>query len=469
MVLYDEEELRKQKEKSRKIKNMIIIGIVLSVVLIIALIITISYLIYNPNKITVKLNGTESTKLEDMMSVKATNEGTRMYFPIKDLAAYLGYKSNDGGYISDLENEDSCYVETENEIVIFTLDSSIIYKTEINNSEYEAIDIENPIIKQENKLYIDVYGLESAFNMSIPTMDEKSKQLNIATLDNLFTTAKSIAEKNNYEVDDTFVNQKAVLDNMIVVVDSFEKYGVIDGKAEKIIGTTYDKITYIPQKQAFLVERNGKVGIYGNNTKIEPTYDELKLIDSENELYLVKNSEGRYGVIDATGQRKIYLDYEKIGVDISNFTNNGMKSGYVLLDKLIPVQQDGNWKFFKIEATTNQDGTKTVECKDMNTKFESIGCVSKTNKTTTSNVMVLSDYNIIVVQRNEKYGFMDIDGKVALPPIYSDVYMETTSEKKSYYMVLTEKDANTNVESEKTYNVIEELEKKGYNKAIGVN
>lgn len=464
MALFDEEEVRREKEKNTKIKKMITIGIITTIVLIVALIAIISYLIYNPNKVTVYLDGKQSTKLENLLKVEKTDNGTKLYFPIMDLADYFEYKSNNGGYVSDLEDRDKCYVDTKEEVVIFTFDSNVIYKTQSGNinSEFETVEIDSPIKKENNKLYIDAYGLRKAFNMSIPTMNEKAKKLNITTLSSLVDTASSIAKKSGYsEIDTTFANKKAILDNMIIVIDNDKKMGVIDGTGKVIMGIQYDKITYVPQKQVFLVTKDSKIGIVDSNgeTKISPACEELTLLDNENELYLAKYNQ-RYGVIDINGIRKIYFDYDKIGVDVSEFTANGVKSGYVLLGKLIPVLQNGKWRFFKIEVTTNEDGTKNVQCNDLNTQFDSIGCVSKTTRSTTSNVMIIPEYKVIVVERNGKYGLMDIDGKPAILPAYSDIYMETTSEKTQYYMIGSE--------DKKTYNVIEELEKRGYNKAIDV-
>ena len=464
MRLYDEEELRTKNYRSKKVKNYILIGIIVTVILIIVLIGAIYYLIYNPNKITIYLDGHEDATLESIFEFRTSEDGTTIiYTPIRTTATKFGYKSNDGEYTTNFEDRDSCYIESENEVAIFSLDSNIIYKinktTQKSDSEYEyeEIKIENPIVRENDALYVDGEGLQKAFNIAM-SYNTKSKRVDIRTLNDLVLTAKNKVIKYG-TLDERFVNQKAILDNMMVIASNGDNLmGVRNFETgEEILGAQYDDIIYIPQKSAFLVKKNNKVGIIGNDgiIKIRPQYDNLTLIDNENELYLAENN-GLYGVIDENENIKIYLEYTKIGVDISKYSANGLKNGYILLGKLIPVQQNGKWIFFVIEITKNEDGTKNLQCNQIqNVDFDDIGCISKTTRGTVANLMVIEDYNVVVVQKYGYYGFMDLKGKPALGLTYTDAYMETTSGKVDYYTVDREG---------KTLSVTEELEKRGYTK-----
>lgn len=463
MRLYDESEIKKKNEKNKKIKMLISTGIVLTIILIIALMVIIFYLVHNPNKITVFLNNKSNVNIESMLIVETADDGnTEMYLPIREISGIFGYESSNGEYTTNLEDKDSCNVKCKDEVAILKLDSNIVYKLLLGDNtnssisaEYEYIKIDTPVVKRNDKLCASLEGIEKAFNVYID-YNEKTKKMNIYSLEHLLEVAEKKATKYNAKVDEAFVNKKAILDNMIVVNYEDNTKGVIDfGTEGEILGKQYENIRYISQKQAFLVQKDMRVGIYGSDgkEKITPRYNNLTLIDNENDLYMAEY-EGRYGVVDINGQTKIYLDYDKIGVDVSDFKENGLRNGYVLLGKLIPVRQNEMWKFFRIEIEKNSDGTTNIQCKLIPGEFNDIGCISSTTKATTSNVMVIEDYDVVVVKKNNYYGFMDINGKPAIGQVFSDVYMETFSGITKYYMV----------SNEKSYNVIEELEKMGYSK-----
>ena len=470
MKLYDEEELRRKNEKSNKIRKLVVIGMFTTLVLIIALMGIIYYLIYNPNKITVYLSGKEDENLETNLTLIASEDGKSqiMYFPIRKIADKFGYKSYDGDYSVNVEGKENCYIENEKEVAIFSLNSNTIYKidkTIQNNnqeSEYEEYKIENPIKQQNGELFVDLEGLRKGFNLSV-SYSNKTKKITINKLDEYIDSAsKYITQKKYGKLDEKFANQKALLDNMMIIeTESNGLKGVRSYSEDKeILGAQYNDITYIPQKSSFIVQKNSKVGIIGNDgiVKIKPLYDKLTLIDDENGLYLAENDRF-FGVIDSNENIKIYLEYQKIGVDISQFKQNGLKKGYVLLDKIIPAQKDGKWILFKIESTNNPDGSKNVQCRNLfeNNKYgidyiDNIGCITGTNRGTVTNLLLIKEYNVILVQKYQKYGFLNVDGNPASNMIYQDAFIEKTSGKKDYFVV----DGNGN-----TLRVEDELRKVG--------
>lgn len=469
MKLYDEEELRIKNEKSKKMKNLILVSIILTVVLIVLLMGAIYYLIYNPNKITINVNGKENEKIEEMIITKTADDGsTIVYFPIRKISSEFGYSSNNGDYGRNVENTENCYIESENEVAIFTEDSNIIYKidktVQRNSSEYEyeEIKIDNFVIKENDVLYVDTEGLGEAFNLYI-NINKKMKRINITTLNSLITTAESIVKNNKLgNLDEKFANQKATLDNMIVIESQNNgKKGVINySTKEEILGFQYDDITYIPLKESFLIKKDDKVGIIGSDriVKIKPQYDNLTLIDSENGLYLGEDN-SFFGVIDENQNLKIHFEYTKIGVDVSNYKENDIKNGYVFLNNLIPAQRiDGKWVFYKINSTVNSDGTKNVECNLIqNIDFDSIGCLANNSESRgiVSGLMLIKEYNLVVVQKYGYYGFMDFNGNSALGLTYTNAFIETTSGVSDYYAI--DKDGNK-------IKIADELEKKGYTK-----
>ena len=301
MKLYDEEELRRKNEKSNKIRKLVVIGMFTTLVLIIALMGIIYYLIYNPNKITVYLSGKEDENLETNLTLIASEDGKSqiVYFPIRKIADKFGYKSYDGDYSVNVEGKENCYIENEKEVAIFSLNSNTIYKidkTIQNNnqeSEYEEYKIENPIKQQNGELFVDLEGLRKGFNLSV-SYSNKTKKITINKLDEYIDSAsKYITQKKYGKLDEKFANQKALLDNMMIIeTESNGLKGVRSYSEDKeILGAQYNDITYIPQKSSFIVQKNSKVGIIGNDgiVKIKPLYDKLTLIDDENGLYLAEN------------------------------------------------------------------------------------------------------------------------------------------------------------------------------------
>ena len=286
-------------KKAKKMKNLILVSIILTVVLIVLLMGVIYYLIYNPNKITIRIDGSEDEKVEEMLITKNDYDGsTIVYFPIRKIASKFGYSSNNGDYERNVENTENCYIESENEVAIFTENSNTIYKIDKtiqrnkDDYEYEEIELENPIIKENDLLYVDIEGLEKAFNLYIDT-NNKMKRISITTLNTLISSAeKKIAENKYGALDEKFSNRKALLDNMMVIESETEgKKGVIDfSNKNEILGFQYDDITYIPSNESFLIKKDDKVGIIGNDkiVKIKPQYDSLTLIDSNNGLYLAE-------------------------------------------------------------------------------------------------------------------------------------------------------------------------------------
>ena len=473
MKLYDEEELRMKNEKSKRMKNLILVSIIVTVVLIVLLMGGIYYLIYNPNKITVIYDGEENEEIENMIITKIDDNGDNIiYFPIRKIASKFGYNSGDGDYGRNVEGTDNCFVESENEVAIFTDNSNIIYRIDKTvqrnntgtNYKYEEIKLQRFIIKNEDVLYVDLEGLEKVFNLYIST-NSKRKKINITSLDTLIKRAQSaVTEKKLGELDEKFVNYKAILNNMVVIESSTNdgKKGVRNlSNGEEILGFQYDDITYVPLKDSFLVKKDNKVGIIGSDgiVKIKPQYDNLILIDSENGLYLAEDNT-YFGVIDENQNLKIYFEYKKIGVDISQFEENNIKNEYVLFGKLIPAQRasDGKWIFYKINSQTNSNGEKNVECNIVqDIGFDDIGCIASNinSRGIVNNLMIIKEYNLVVVQKYGTYGIMDLNGKDVLGKIYKSMFLETTSGVTNCCAI----DMSGN-----SINIIDELKNKGYEK-----
>lgn len=457
MSLYDGYEDKRESEKRKKLKKTILIAIIITFVLMIALICGMVYLSYDPNKIYFQLNGVEKgqntqvAQLYNMLKININDNGNlEMYAPIKDVAKYLGYESGNGTYTVTSEDTNSCYVKNENEVAIFQVDSDVVTKIDISdkkgqstssitstsneNMNYETYPINEKVIKQNDVIYTNLEGIEKGFN-AIVSYDAQTRTISINTLDyyvSAFTTEDKdgntrISKMGYRDLDETFVNQKAILEGMLVVTKETGEYGVVsfDGKKE-ILGFQYKSLTYMPQNSAFLFTGNdGKIGIISNDgeMKIKPVYSKLELIDNKKELYLASIDGKLYGVVDINGNIKIPLEYEKIGIDTKDFVDNNITNGYIIANKLIPVCQNEKWGFF------DTDGKKIT-----NLEYDKVGCITTNVQGTSHNLLLIPEYNLIVVCKG-KYGCIDLNGETKLSPVSDDIYMQIIEGKNKYYAV----------------------------------
>lgn len=421
MNLIDESFEPKSVDKSKKMTRIILIIMLILVVAIIAIGISIVYI--QDSTLKLSINGATNEKVKEMMVVE--NDGT-VYFPIKEIASYLGYESFNGEYADKSEEASKCYVQSEDEIANFTLNSNKIYKLTISdsNANYNYYYSSKPVKAINGKLYATSDALESAFNMSF-TYNADKKRAYIYTMPYLIDTYTSRVLDYGYEkISDNFTNKKTILNNMLVVTKNQDKtYAVIDTKGNVIIEPKYDNIEYLPNSGDFLVQSNNKVGIISSKkeTKVQILYDSLELIDSDTGLYLAKR-DNKCGVIDSKGNIKIYIEYDQIGVDNTKFEQNNIKNKYLLDNGMIPAQKGNKWGAF------DKNGNEVLAF-----DYDSFGYIASSNKDAI-NLLLIPNYNILVACKNKKYSLVNSSGEVVVQPIIDDVYMTISSGKKYYYM-----------------------------------
>lgn len=415
MELYDESTIR-QNNKNKKLANIILIFIIilfLAIIGILAVMVTIK-----SDTLNVYLNGTINENLKSILIFE--DNDSKVYIPIKKVANLFGYNSYNGDYIQPSENASKCYVESENEITNFSLNSNTIYKI-IPNSNYEYIQIDEPVKAINGELYTTIDGIQKAFNVSF-SYDEKNKEIKVYTLDHLLSYyTNNIVNIGYTGVDSTFNNQKAMLENMLVVENN-QKYGVINSTTgEVILDTKYDEIKYLNNTSDFLVKSNNKVGIISKDkqTKVNIIYDSIELLDYDSNLYIIAQ-DNKYGILDANGNIKLYPEYEKIGIDSTVFKNNNVKNGNIILDTLIPVQKDKLWGLF------NKSGEQIVEF-----KYEDLGYIKNE---ISNNLLIIPECNVIVVKKDDKYNLITLNGKEVFNIFVDNIYKTIESGETKYYM-----------------------------------
>lgn len=421
MNLIDESVDYKKKDNSKKIARIILIFIAL---IIIAIISVLGVLMYIKNKeLKLYIDGNVNDKVKNMMEV---DEDGTVYFPVKDIASYLGYQSYNGEYTDKSEDANKCYVQNDNEIANFVLNSNKIYKLALENSDgnYNYYYANKPVKAINGKLYISSDALANAFNLSF-TYDTDSNRVYIYTMPYLIESYSAKVLDYGYDsISDNFINQKAVLNSMLVVTKNQGKsYAVIDLKGNAIIEAKYDNIEYLENTGDFLVTSNNKVGIISSKreTKVQLLYDSLELVDSDSGLFIAKK-DNKYGIIDSKGNIKVYIEYDQIGIDNTKFEKNNIKNKYLLDNGMIPAKKDKYWGAF------DKNG-KTV----LNFEYDSFGYTATSNREAI-NLLIIPDYNLMVVCQNKKYALVSSTGDMVIRPVLDDVYMTISSGKKYYYM-----------------------------------
>ena len=418
-----EEGFQTKEEKKKKTSlTIILVAIILVVSLIIGI---VSYLAYLKNsELRVILNGEVNTKVEEMLLIE--NDGT-VYMPIKEISSYLGYESYNGEYGNKSEELSKCYVESENEVANFSLGSNKIYKLDLtkDSENYEYMYTKAPVKAINGVLYETSEAVEKAFNLSFEYDKDKNRMYIYTTPYLVEFYAPKVLDFGYTGISDVFVNQKAISQaEQLVVKSDKDKYGVIDTSGNIILEVKYDDIEYLPNTGDFLVKSNEKYGVVSKTkeTKIQIMYDSIELMDSDAQLYVVSKDK-KYGVVDFNGKTKIYIENDEIGIDISKFTQNGIKNNYILADNLIPVRKDKIWGLY------NKNGKQVVEF-----KYDSFGYVASSNKDAI-NLLVIPDYNVLVACKNEKYTLLNSSGEELFAPVADDIYM-TISGGQTYYYIM---------------------------------
>ena len=419
-----EESFQSKEEKKKKRTTGIILGAIIFVVIVIIAI--ASYLFYiQSTTMRVLLDGQTNEKLKQILVFE--NDG-KIYAPIKEIATYLGYSSYNGEYTQRSEDQSKCYVQSDNEVANFSLGSNTIYKLDLttNSSNYENVYVDDPVKAINGVLYATSDAIEQAFNVSFQ-YDQDSNRVYIYTLPYLVQTyAPRVLDYGYAEISDVFANQKAILNDMLVVTSGKNEdvYAVIDINGNVILEPKYDNITYLPETGDFKVETNKKVGILGSKgeTKVQIMYDSIELMDSDAGLYVASNDD-KYGVIDLRGNVKIYIENDEVGMDISPFSQNNIKNKYILVGNLIPVRKGELWGLYDLNGNQVVDFT-----------YDSFGYIARSNRDAL-NLLVIPDYEVIVACKDEKYTLLNSVGQELFRgPVADDIYMTISGGQRHYYI-----------------------------------
>lgn len=445
MNLLDEDFSNNKEKKSSNVIKIIIIFIVLIVIAIVGI---LSYMMYLQGTVLrVYLNDMENAQIKDLLVFE--EDGT-IYVPVRAISSYLGYNCYSGEYSNRSQDNSRCYVENEDEVANLTLNSNKIYKLNLETKEdnYSYIYMDKPVKAINGELYITTDGMQKAFNTTF-VYDQQNNAITMYTTPYLITSyTNRILDYGYTALSETFENEKAILKNMLVVTDD-TYYGVINATdGTPILECQYDDVLYQEATGDFVVCSNEKYGIIGTDqkTKVELNYDSIDLMDYDAGLYLVSRN-NLYGVVNLSGNTVIYAENEQIGIDISEFEEDNLKNGYILIDELIPVKRNDKWGLFDI------DGEQVVAF-----EYDSFGYIANSSRDAT-NLLVIPDYNVIVACIDDRYTLLNSSGEQPIRAFVDDIYMVISGGKKSYKMMVNDRE----------YDVEEYLDRLGVQKTTTNN
>lgn len=429
MNIIEEGFQNKEEKKKKTSMTIILVAIVLVFCMIIGI---ISYMAYLKNsELKVFLNGQVNAKVKNLLVIE--DNGT-VYVPIKEIASYLEYESYNGEYGNKSEELSKCYVESENQVVNFSLGSNKIYKLNLTDSSgnYEYTYSKEPVKAINGVLYATSEAAEKAFDISFDYDKDKNRIYIYTTPYLVELYASKVLDFGYKEISDRYVNKTAIPKADILIAKSDKgKYGVITTSGETVLEAKYDDIEYLPTSGDFLVKSNGEYGIVSKTkeTKVQLIYDSIELMDSDAQLYVV-SKDNKYGVVDFSGKTKIYIENDEIGIDSSKFSQNEIKNSYILADNLIPVKKDNKWALY------NKNGNQAIDF-----KYDSFGYIASNNKDAI-NLLVIPDYNVLVACKDKKYTLLNSSGEELFAPVADDIYMTINGGQTYYYIMVNNKQMN---------------------------
>lgn len=430
MDLFAEEERKIRQKPKKDIKPTTILLAFIMILSIVTVIIFCLLIYIKGNILHIMLNGVENEELKQVLII---NEG-KVQVPIKSIAKYLGYEAHSGDYETLAVDATKSYVENDNQVTMFTANSKIIKQILLESNSVQEITIDEEIIERDGEFYTTIEGAKKIFDIYF-TYDQSKNNIVIMTLEVLYNNDLNYYMQHGYvKIEETFQNKKALLENMMILKNKSEKYGVMNvATGQMILENQYDAIQYIPKLSSFLVTGNKQKGVISKDKKmiLDIEYKDIKIIENQKEnesYYLVTTNNNLMGLMSTDGEIIIYPEYNKFGIDnSSNYKDNDINNEYILFNKIIPVKQNNLWAIFNIQ------GEQITEF-----QYTNLGCTTKLANT--YNVIQIPEYELIVVNtENQKYNLITTDGRELFDDEIELVYKTVSSGKEYYYVVSNEK------------------------------
>lgn len=453
MNLEQSDSFKSELEKNARSKRNVVISLVFCAFLIVLMVIMIAFLKYQ-DSITEKLF-IDDAQVQIPANFYKFVDGER-FVNIKALSDLFGYNYTKGVYGEYTEDEDSCYLQNNFEVVAITAGSEKFTKyLELGNGDNtlgtltgiefknengysESFKMENPVRYEDDTLYVSEKYISPMFNIRVEWDEYRIK---FYTLNYMLTIAqRTMASKGLVEVDKFYENLRALNYGYIIVGNSTSaesrstEFGVINLlNGETIISTKYEDITFVENSEEFYITAaNGTVGILDKNggTVIAPSeFERISLLDDETKLYLVEK-DNEYGVLNKKGEILVYAEYDEIGIDIDDFIKEEVDNRALFFGKCIPVEKDGKYGLFDIEGNHLLDAV-----------YDGFGYktpIKSTSSGSEQSALLIPSYvgiNGIVVNYDDRYGIFDATtGGLILPTVFDKIYSVKREGERTYYI-----------------------------------
>ena len=422
-----------KKKKMMIIGGAAVIGVIVIIMIVVAIISSI-----NSQKNNIYVDGSLVSKMNS--NIFYVGDDNVPYVSVERIAPLLSYQFFNGEYGTASEDRTFCYVSNEFEVAQLEMDSNDLYKTLVNDdsSTYDYYRMSYKVKRINDSLYISLPTMQKVFNVKY-SYDTDKNSLTIQTLPALYEKYNTVAKnKGYYELSEDFSNQKALIQDMMVVVTKERMMGVISTKDNSsILGTKYNTLTYSEGMQEFIGQQNGQYGIlYANSqngsdvVKVGLEYSSLKLIDNKIGLYLVSDG-SKYGVLDKNGRILINLEYDRIGIENPKlFPTDNLRNGYVLYDYCIPAKQGDEWVMFNINGEIKHTG------------IYGFGCVASSSQTSQNVLLIPASEGVegIVIAEKDvinrvRYGIIDVNGMPRVPTTFDSIYKTISGGQTTYNML----------------------------------
>ncbi|MBX7164526.1 MAG: WG repeat-containing protein [Saprospiraceae bacterium] len=192
------------------------------------------------------------------------------------------------------------------------------------------------------------------------------------------------------------------------------KWGVLDALGAKLTDCQYEDILYLEKIQYYIVKEKGKYGVFNKNIylKVEPEFD--KFISFSNGLFEFQKAGNSY-LIDTSG-KVVFGPEPNTIIDFSNdvivYSDGLMEGAKTFGNKeIFPCKYNSISGFNNNLASISNSIGETALCNskgEILTAFEYSG-------------IIICDEDLIIVLKNDKFGFLDHKGKIVIPIEYDFV------------------------------------------------
>lgn len=207
----------------------------------------------------------------------------------------------------------------------------------------------------------------------------KTKALNSENKE-IFTEYDHVEAISNKDTDNNLWYE-----NDVVRVEKNGLYGLIDLSGKELLQCEYDKIEALEGVQnTFKITKDGKVGIADNkgNVLITPSYAEITSLDKDkSQGFIVKNSDGKYGIVDTANKQVLETKYDAVEKIYRN-------------------------DYYVVTENGKQEVVKKAGDKVLSGNYDKIEAILQNPE------------NGIIYKQKEKYGIMNLSGAVVIKPEY---------------------------------------------------